>query len=207
MEQSLDSFVFFGTLKGDFLHELFLSLKNNIKLITLNPMKRILLILAAIAFMASCSSPKYTYNFDHYNYNAGKKKASSVNEVIANDGPQAIQPEMLTASSDNEVLVVASVAETKASPAKKTYAQMTKVERKALRSYLKADVKNSIKAKKESIKSATSTKGMDGDLKLAAIFGAVGVAGLIIGGDVFYIIGGLALLIGVVFFVKWVIRQ
>jgi hypothetical protein len=171
-------------------------------------MKRILLILAIGAFMASCSTPKYTYNFDHYNYNAGKKKAPTVNEV-ANDGPQAIQPEMLTASSSNVVatIEVAPITVTNAAPVKKTYAQMTKVERKELRTYLEAEVKTSIKAKKESIKSATSTKGMDGDLKLATIFGAVGIAGLIIGGDVFYIIGGLALLIGVVFFVKWVIRQ
>jgi hypothetical protein len=173
-------------------------------------MKRTLLFLAAVAFMASCSSPKYTYNFDHYNYNAGKKKTSSANEVVANDGPQAIQPELLMASTTSEIPsaeIILPTNEVKAAPVKKTYAQMTKTERKELRTYLKADVKNSIKAKKENIKSSTSTKGMDGDLKLAAIFGAVGVAGLIIGGDVFYIIGGLALLIGVVFFVKWIIRQ
>lgn len=173
-------------------------------------MKRILLILAALAFMASCSSPKYTYNFDHYNYNAGKKKTSSVNEVVANDGPQAIQPEMLTASATVETPaaeITLPTTEAKAAPVKKTYAQMTKTERKELRTHLKAEVKSSIKAKKESIKNTTATKGMDGDLKLATIFGAVGIAGLIIGGDVFYIIGGIALLIGVVFFVKWVIRQ
>jgi hypothetical protein len=174
-------------------------------------MKRTLLILAAVAFMASCSSPKYTYNFDHYNYNAGKKKVSSVvNEAVANDGPQAIQPELLMASTTNEipsVEIILLTTEAKAAPVKKTYAQMTKTERKELRTYLKAEVKSSIKAKKESINSATSAKGMDGDLKLATIFGAVGIAGLIIGGDVFYIIGGLALLIGVVFFVKWVISQ
>ena len=171
-------------------------------------MKRILLILAPAAFMASCSSPKYTYNFDHYNYNAGKKKTSSINEVALIEGPQAIQPEMLTASASTAASTgEVSATEVKSAPIKKTYAQMNRTERKELRTYLKADVKNSIKAKKESIKSATSTKGMDGDLKLASIFGAVGIVGLIIGGDVFYIIGGIALLVGVVFFVKWVIRQ
>ena len=173
-------------------------------------MKRILLILAAAAFMASCSSPKYTYNFDHYNYNAGKKKTSSVNEVVSNEGPQAIQPELLMASTTNEIPsaeIILPTTEAKAAPVKKTYAQMTKIERKELRTYLKAEVKNKIQTKKASIESVSSSKGMDGDLKLATIFGAVGIAGLIIGGDVFYIIGGLALLIGVVFFVKWVIRQ
>ena len=171
-------------------------------------MRKILLFLAAITLMASCSAPKYSYNFDHYNYNAGKKN-TPVNATVVTDGPQAIQPELLTASASNivETVEVAPTVETKTAPVKKTYAQMTKTERKELRTYLKAEVKNSIKSKKESIKSATSTNGMDGDLKLAVIFGAVGIVGLIIGGDVFYIIGGIALLIGVVFFVKWVIRQ
>lgn len=171
-------------------------------------MKKTLLILAAVAFMASCSSPKYTYNFDHYNYNAGKKKTSSINEVVSIEGPQAIHPEMLTASSSNTASAVeVATTEPKSATVKKTYAQMTKVERKELRTYLKAEVKKKIQTKKASIENVSSTKSMDGDLKLATIFGAVGIAGLIIGGDVFYIIGGLALLIGVVFFVKWVIRQ
>lgn len=173
-------------------------------------MKRTLLSLAAVAFMASCSSPKYTYNFDHYNYNAGKKKTTPINEVAATDGPQAIHPELLTASVNNEVRSIElslPASEAKTSPVKKTYAQMSKTERKELRTNLKAEVKNSIKAEKASIESVSSTQGMDTDLKLAAIFGAVGIVALIISGNVFYIIGGIALLIGVVFFVKWLIRQ
>ncbi len=50
-------------------------------------------------------------------------------------------------------------------------------------------------------------KALDKDLKLAAIFGAVGIVALLIGGDVFWVIGGIALLIGVVFFVMWLARQ
>jgi len=171
-------------------------------------MKRTLLFLAAVAFMASCSAPKYTYNFGHYNYNAGKK-ASANAAVVTNGGPQAIQPEMLTGSTSNtvETVEMLPLTETKTAPVKKTYAQMTKAERKELRTYLKTEVKNNIKTKKTSVESMSSTKGMDNDLKLAIIFGAVGLVGLIIGGNVFYIIGGIAMLIGVVFFVKWVIRQ
>lgn len=159
--------------------------------------------------MASCSAPKYSYNFDHYNYNAGKKKISGDVNVTKNDGPQAIQPELLTASTSNVIAIaeVAPIIETKAAPVKKTYVQMTKTERKELRTYLKAEVKNNIKAKKESVESVSAAKGMDSDLKLAAIFGAVGIVALIISGQVFYIIGGIAMLIGVVFFVKWLIRQ
>ena len=173
-------------------------------------MKKAILFLAAVAFMAACSSPKYTYNFGHYNYNAGKKNAATNADLFTNAGPQAIQPELLTASISNEIVVAEATSpsvETKTGAEKKTYAQMNKVERTALRTYLKAEVKKSIKAKKDNVKSTTATKGMDGDLKLAAIFGAVGIVGLIIGGDVFYIIGGIALIIGVVFFVKWLVRQ
>ena len=175
-------------------------------------MKKILLILAAVAFMASCSSPKYTYNFGHYNYNAGKKHTSSNTEFVANEGLKVIQPDLLTASVSNEVNseeIALPIVEAKATSKKSTYAQMTKTERMALRTFLKTEVKNSIKVKKASIEieGVYSAKGMDSDLQLAAIFGAVGLVALIISGDVFYIIGGIALLIGVVFFVKWLIRQ
>lgn len=173
-------------------------------------MKRTLLVLAGLAFMAACSSPKYTYNFGHYNYNAGKKHTSSNTEFVANEGLKAIQPDLLTASVSNEVNneeMASPIVEAKATSKKSTYAQMTKTERKALRTFLKTEVKNSIKVKKASIEGVSSAKGMDSDLKLAAIFGAVGLVALIISGQVFYIIGGIALLIGVVFFVKWLIRQ
>jgi uncharacterized MAPEG superfamily protein len=57
--------------------------------------------------------------------------------------------------------------------------------------------------------STHATNAMENDLKLAIIFGAVGIVGLMLGGasNAFFYIGGIALLIGVVFFVKWVIRQ
>lgn len=171
-------------------------------------MKRTLLVLAGLAFMAACSSPKYTYNFGHYNCHAGMKKETAP-ALTSNDGPQPIQPELLTASAGNEVGFVETATpaiENKAVSTKKTYGQMTKAERKEVRSSVK-EIKKVIEAEKEGIKESASTKGMDHDLKLAAIFGAVGIIALIISGQVFYIIGGIAMLIGVVFFVKWIIRQ
>jgi hypothetical protein len=172
-------------------------------------MKRSLLILTVLAALASCSSPKYTYNFDHYTNQARKDKASIANEVVSNHGLPAIQPELLTASSSNEVNLEMTlpIVETKSATAKRTYPQMTKAEQKTIRKHLKAEIKNSIRAKKTSVEHVGSTKAMDRDLKLAAIFGAVGIVALIISGQVFYIIGGIALLIGVVFFVKWLLRQ
>jgi hypothetical protein len=48
---------------------------------------------------------------------------------------------------------------------------------------------------------------MGQDMKLAAIFGAVGIVLLIIGGDVLTIIGAVALLVGLYFFIRWLIHQ
>ncbi|MFZ1807000.1 MAG: hypothetical protein WAU36_07265 [Cyclobacteriaceae bacterium] len=172
-------------------------------------MKSKLYYLLAIILFASCSAPKYAYHFDRYDYNSGKKSVGAAainleNEVAPVDGKQ------LLASKENTFLVAetpqgssAEVVALNSTEVRKTYAQMSKSERKELRS----DVKKYIKEKKESIKAAKKANAMDNDLKLAAIFGAVGLVALIISGDVFYILGGIALIIGVVFFVKWLVRQ
>ena len=165
-------------------------------------MKIKILVLLAVVF-ASCSSPKYAYYFDHQNYNAGKKH-TGMQEV----SPLQADPNMMVASNSEQPVVLAETTpSTEARPSvevKKTYIQMNKAERKALRHHVKKEVKKYVAEKKKSIQ---ATNAMDHDLKLAIIFGAVGIVGLLIGGDVFTIIGGIALLIGVVFFVKWVIRQ
>lgn len=171
-------------------------------------MKRTLLFLTAVAFFASCSTPKYSYNFDHYNYNSGKKKATTAPELSLSDGPQTIQPELLTASSSVEMATTQTTTPSfeKSTPSKKAYSQLTKSERADVKNSVK-EIKKAIKAEKKSVKAEASTNRMDNDLKLAAIFGAVGIVALIISGNVFYIIGGIALIIGVVFFVKWLINQ
>ncbi|MEQ8423102.1 MAG: hypothetical protein RIA63_00230 [Cyclobacteriaceae bacterium] len=168
-------------------------------------MKSKLYYLLALILISSCSSPKLAYHFDYYDYNSGKK--ANNNEVAKTESVlEPIQQESLLASTENTFLLTEPTEATKSESkveARKTYAQMSKSERKEFRS----DVKKFLKEKKESIKAAKKTNAMDNDLKLAAIFGAVGLVALIISGDVFYIIGGIALIIGVVFFVKWLVRQ
>ena len=166
-------------------------------------MKSTFCYLLALIVITSCSSPKYAYNFDTYDYNSGKKNQHD--KIVDNESnPLRVAPETLLASKENNILLPAEKDKVD-SPVtvKKTYAQMSKSERKEFRS----DLKKFIKEKKESIKAAKKTNAMDNDLKLAAIFGAVGLVALIISGDVFYILGGIALIIGVVFFVKWLVRQ
>jgi len=168
-------------------------------------MKRTLLILTLAAFIASCSAPQYTYNFDHYNYHAGKKTESAKVETIADQGPPAIQPESLSASSEIEVIEPAiSLIEKK--PGEQV--NLSKSQRNDLKKTIRT-IKKDSKAEKKNIKSSQSTSALDHDLKLAAVFGAVGVVGIILGSlaSVFSVIGGISLLIGVVFFVIWLTKQ
>ena len=167
-------------------------------------MKSKITALLAIVVLASCSAPKYSYYFSHHNYNAGRKQSQPVIEA----NPLAIDTHTLTASTSGQPVVIApEKGAVSTSPSGKTYLQLNKAERKAVRHYLKNEIRTFVSAKKKMDSAQATRAGMDHDLKLAIIFGAVGIVGLIIGTDVFTIIGGIALLIGVVFFVKWIIRQ
>lgn len=189
-------------------------------------MRKYLIPLAAI-FMAACSPQKYAYHFDKFDYNSGKNSASGefaagADQVLPeaplfSEDPLAVHSETLTASTDNSKITLPpstaavepqDVAVAEESPAR-SYKEMSRSERKEFRKEAKALIKTYIKAKKEGdeVKAAQAAQAMDHDLKMAAIFGAVGIVALIIGGDVFWIIGGIALIIGVVFFVLWLSRQ
>ena len=169
-------------------------------------MKNNITVLLAIVVLASCSAPKYSYYFDHTNYYAGKKESKANREV----SPLTVDAQQMVASASDQPVVLAPVVESPAAAAtvEKTYLQMNKAEKKALRQQLKKDLRSYVSSKKaDSEKTTHAGQAIDNDLKLAAIFGAVGIVGLIIGGNAFNIIGGIALIIGVVFFVKWLIRQ
>lgn len=164
-------------------------------------MKKLIYSLIALSAVA-CSSPKYTASFNNVNSTVPYYAAKSI-EV-----PTPINAEQVLASTSEIPVVLAEpsvvVTETTVS---KTYLQMTKSERKQLRSDIKSVLKTQKMNKKLGVQATQATKGIDHDLKLAAIFGAVGLVALIISGQLFYIIGGIALIIGVVFFVKWLVRQ
>jgi len=180
-------------------------------------MRKYFLLVLSLAVLASCSSPKYTYNFDHYDYSRGKKQSVATAEitsdapVVAETSPVNTPAESMTASVAEKPNVGVASAEMKAKQeaAMKEYKAMSKEEKKAFRKEAKAQIKQYVKAAKSGDKTqmAEASKALDKDLKLAAIFGAVGIVALLIGGDVFWVIGGIALLIGVVFFVMWLARQ
>lgn len=170
------------------------------------------LSLACLALCFACSAPKIAYKFDYHDYSAGRKTKDVKQEVASNPGPLPVNAEELVAMEPVKEAPATSI-ESAEKPVitapTKTYEDMTKKERRELRREFKKEIKEIIK-KKDGVKSTEASKAIDNDLKLAAIFGAVGVIGLILSGvayPLFTIIGGIALIIGVIFLVKWLIRQ
>jgi hypothetical protein len=171
-------------------------------------MKNKLLFLLAIILIASCSAPKYSYHFDTYDYNSGKKAKAVATQPAEAQPEILIDPAALLASSDKTVMGEPSLAH-RPEEVRKTYLQMTRAEKREVRKLIKGEIKKYIKAKKENVESVKATKAMDSDLKLAAIFGAVGLVLTLFGGvsSAFWVIGVIAIVIGVVFLVKWLVRQ
>ncbi|MFM8911628.1 MAG: lipoprotein [Flammeovirgaceae bacterium] len=170
-------------------------------------MKKILSILSLAAVLAACSTPKYAAHFPSSSVETGYHKVTVASAETQQATPNGQPAEMLTAS-----VAAAPVATTTAEVQKQVKAafqKLSKEEKKEVRQLLKKEIKALAKSgKKEASVSATTARGgMDHDLKLAAIFGAVGLVGLLIGGNVFTVIGAIAMIIGVVFFVKWLMRQ
>ncbi len=68
-------------------------------------MRKHLILLCAVLLTAACSSPKYTYNFDHYNYGSGKRQqpqaVAQTKPAEEAAGPLAIEEQTLTASTEN----------------------------------------------------------------------------------------------------------
>jgi hypothetical protein len=186
-------------------------------------MKNILLLLLGVIVLASCSAPKkYSYNFSYYDYNSGKKKTNTVTPAVAqseqraeenleatNESVLAIESETLVASSENNVVPIAKPVVEK-SVLEKKYSDLSKSEKKAFRKELKEEIRKYAKAKKSDDGSISKeTKALDYNLKMAIIFGAVALTLSFFGGvnSVFWILSVVALVIGVVFFIKWIAEQ
>jgi hypothetical protein len=174
-------------------------------------MKRIF-YLGIIVVLASCSSSKYAANFQKSGQGYGYGElVKPVNYAAA----PVTEASNLVASTSNKTGIITSNATPMPSATmeqiRMDYKQLNKSGKKEFKNELKSQIKKLVKMNKklgiESVTTVQKTKVIDHNLKLAAIFGAVGVVGLIIGGNAFTIIGGIALIIGVVFFVMWLVNQ
>jgi uncharacterized membrane protein len=177
-------------------------------------MTKSFLLLLAIALLG-CATPKYSYYFDHYDYNSGKKA------VAKSDSPNLdpISTESLTASSDvspsTSLLEKKTASETNIiasnSTAPSTQKSVSKETKKQLRADLKQDIKTLKKAVKKGDHEAVvkAKTELDHDLKLAIIFGAVGLVLSLFGGisSLFWILSVIAIIVAIVFLVRWLLRQ
>lgn len=184
-------------------------------------MKKYLLLIASVLLLASCSSPKYAYYFDHYDYNSGKKKVDTQDTRLAQTtlsqpdmSPLQLNPDAVSASAAGKIRNVEKlpvIVKEDLALLEKKYSSLSRTEKKEFRKELKSEVKRMIKAKKsgESIASIAGTKAMDHDLKMALIFGIVGIILSAFGGvnSLFWILGTIAVVIALVFLIIWISKQ
>lgn len=183
-------------------------------------MKNILLVLVGVLLLAACSTPKYAYYFDHYDYNSGKKKAfmkdglTAVEPVSrfssASASPLKIDQRSAAASIESDVIAETAPASPVASKSvlERKYSSLSTTEKKEFRKELKTAMKEYAKLKKEG-KSVAAAQALDYNLKMAIIFGAVALTLSFFGGvnSIFWIVSVIALVVGVVFFIKWIAEQ
>lgn len=185
-------------------------------------MKNIYTLIVSLLLLAACSAPKYTYHFDHYDYNSGKRKADTGKTLVAQEpvqhtedlagdskSPLHLDEEAVVASAENTTPAVNPSSINKLAASKK-YTDMSKAEKKEFRKAVKSEIKKYVKSKKSNeVNSIAETKAMDYNLKMAIIFGAVALTLSFFGGvnSVFWIISVISLVVGVVFFIKWIAEQ
>ena len=175
-------------------------------------MRSIFYALSAMLLFAACSTPKYAYYFDHHNYSGTKKNAIESARLSdeTRSNPLTIDQQTLTASASPAVVALpsetqkTSFTETDKKAAAARLAAMSKSEKKELKKELKQYLKN---AKKSEVKSPEAAKALDKDAKMAIIFGGIGVIFLLFPGEVFLVLAAISLIIGFVFFIKWISRQ
>jgi Flp pilus assembly protein TadB len=167
-------------------------------------MKTKIFTLLVLIVGASCSAPKYTYNFSYYDYQAGKRAAQKEAEIAAN---KTTSTEVVAST-----MIVPTATETTTAPiaTKSTISTPinTKVEQKAFVKEVKKEIKNAVRQVKK-MNSIQTAQAMDHDLKLAAIFGAIGIALQALWGvsNIFGFAGAVCIIIGLVFLIKWLLRQ
>ena len=187
-------------------------------------MKKYLLLLTSVLLLAACSSPKYAYYFDHYDYNSGKKKAAMPTGEVAQSvigapelSPLQLDAQAVNASAASKIkpidkpAVLPTISAEQKALLQQKYSSLSREEKREFRKELKAEVKKMIKAKKsgESITAMADAKAMDSDLKMALIFTIVAIVLGAFGGanSIFWILSVISIVVAIVFFIQWLARQ
>lgn len=168
-------------------------------------MKTGILAFFLVVLLQACSAPRYTYFFDHQQYSLGKGQ-----NVKFDPGPVAPDPHLLFASIGQPEITLPESHTAAEPPAPEMSQELVKpVKRQALHSRTeeKLTPQKAARTEKANVAPSPANGKMDKDLKMAAIFGGAGLLGLLIGGPTLNVLGGIALLVGLVFFVRWMIRR
>ena len=118
-----------------------------------------------------------------------------------------VDRQQMVASGDVRTVVPLSVLEERTARQTNIEQTLSKPQQRTGLSQWRKEIKMTLKASNKLNRESLAPGSMDKDLKRAILFGAVGLVALIIGGNAFQVIGGLSLLIGLVFLIKWLVRQ
>lgn len=168
-------------------------------------MKQLIYLLTGPVLLASCAAPKLTYQFDTHRYQTVSKE----NQATRAQFTAAVRPEEWVASTEpGPVVIPAAAGQPTADEELRSGAELQQKPLRAQHLAKKMRVNEAAANAVPQVKNDQTTE-LDEDLKMAAVFGTMGIVGLLLSGlgDFFLFIGGLALLAGAFFFIRWLIRQ
>lgn len=165
-------------------------------------MKNRVLVCSVMLLVQACSTPRYAYYFDHRHEGRDNR-----HDLTSDQKPLAPDPGLLTASTgqpETNLIGNPSASQARAQ-------QIYQVPSMPINVHTLPEGKSTflnIKAAKSADNATPPVKeGSSKDLRMAEIFGAAGLVGLVIGGSTLNVLGGISILIGLVFFVRWLIRR
>lgn len=207
MDSCLANSVFFGRLRKNFSKGY-----PRLEKPKSNAMKFHQVLLSALVFVTACSSPKYVYHFDHYDYNSGKKIEAPRQELVE-ENPLVLDEKTLVVSSTVEPVVIAEKKETPYSSVKdvaEKFKTMSKQEKKEFRKELRRELvnysKKNLVKKSDGVDGVEATQKFDTLVTLAIVFGGAGIIFIMLANisNAFWVVGAISLVVGAFFFVKWV---
>ena len=128
-------------------------------------MQKILAIGIAVMLVTACSAPKYTYYFDHYDYNSGKPRVANAPASDVEPVFEPIDIDMMVASAGDGIALSVrestpvpepgAQAEVSIEEFRERYGAMSKSEKREFRKSVKEEMKTMLKAGKENAVSAS----------------------------------------------------
>jgi hypothetical protein len=145
---------------------------------------RWLLTIVSLLFVAACSTPRYAYYFPQPTEVVGRPVTVTLTPLT---------PPAESSGLQAGTVVTPEIPATKGSV--KTTPPTTFIIPAEERPLVKDHPPNALLIKENP------------ELRRSAIFTAAGLVALIIGGNVFWVVGSLCLMIGLIFAIKWLLRK